>query len=396
MPETPQVARFEGGGTWGSRLPHALNAGLVADLVDESVGVRALLVVDRVAGGLCMGGLRFSPTVSAAQLARLARLMSLKFGVLGLPVGGAKAGIAGSRGPGDEAVLRRAAELLEPYLRGGYLMGEDLGTSGAEIAAMYEHAGVDPMAVVRSCGRAGGAAPAPPAELRLGDLFADSVAGSVAGTSVAAAAAAAADVAGLRLERCLVAVQGFGSVGLAAARRLQELGATIAAVADVDGTICAPGGLWLDDLERARDARGRIDRTRLSRRATLLPAGDWCRLPVEVLVPAAVEDAITADSAVWLHRRVRLVVEAANGPVTGEAEAALERRGVTVVPDFVAGAGSAGVFGLLAAGRASNLAEVTGECERLIADVTRRVVAGGPGTARERATAIAAATFRAE
>src|SRR5262245_44654600 len=82
-----------------------MTGGLQAALVDEVSGLRVLLVVDRVAGGLCMGGLRFAPQVSTAVLERLARLMSLKFGVLRLPIGGAKAGIAGSRAPGDGAVL---------------------------------------------------------------------------------------------------------------------------------------------------------------------------------------------------------------------------------------------------------------------------------------------------
>ena len=364
------------------------------ELSDPAVGLRGFLVVDRVAGGLCMGGLRFAPNVSAAQLARLARLMSLKFGVLGLPIGGAKAGIAGSRGPGDGALLRRAAELLAAHLRDGFLVGEDLGTTGAEIAAVYAHASVDPLDVVRSRAGGGAGALAASGPVDLAELLSDRVTGTVAGNGVAVAAAAAAEQIGLRLDACLVAVQGFGSVGRAAARRLRELGATIAAVADVEGTVCAPGGLDLDDLERARDVRGRIDRRRLRRPVTLLPGDDWCRLPVHVLVPAAVEDAITPDVADRLHRRVRLVVEAANAPVQAGVEARLERRGVAVVPDFVASAGSAAVFGLLATGRAATVEAVTAECDRLIADATRRVVGGdGAGTSRERATRLAEGTF---
>jgi glutamate dehydrogenase (NAD(P)+) len=363
------------------------------ELSDEALGLRGHLVIDRVAGGLCMGGLRVSPGVSVDTLTRLARLMSLKFGVLGVRIGGAKAGIVAGREPGDGALLRRAAELLEPHLRAGYLMGEDLGTTGAEIAAMYAHVQVDPVAVVRSRapGRAGPGPPGP----SLGDLFGDRVTGEVAGAGAAAAARAAAESLGLRLDRCLVAVQGYGSVGRSAAHRLAELGATVVAVADVEGTICAPGGLALEDLDEARDARGRIDRRRLRRPATLLPGADWCRLPVDVLVPAAVEDAITAEQAGRLHRRVRLIVEAANAPVPEAVEAALQRRGVVIVPDFVASAGTAGVFGLLATGRAAALDDVIAECTRRIAAATAQVV-GGEGTARERATKLAETTFRAE
>jgi glutamate dehydrogenase (NAD(P)+) len=85
-------------------------------------------VIDRVVDGLCAGGLRFAPDVSPECLRRLAGLMTLKFAVMGLRIGGAKAGIVGRRGGrSDHPLLLRAGELLKPHLEAGYLMGEDLG-----------------------------------------------------------------------------------------------------------------------------------------------------------------------------------------------------------------------------------------------------------------------------
>jgi glutamate dehydrogenase (NAD(P)+) len=92
-----------------------------------------------------------------------------------------------------------------------------------------------------------------------------------------------------------------------------------------------------------------------------------------------------------LKPTVRLVVEAANGPVTDDAEAALEARGVAVVPDFVASAGSAAAFGLLITGQVSNPEEAVAESCRRIAAATRHVVSGAASglTARERARRLA-------
>jgi glutamate dehydrogenase (NAD(P)+) len=364
------------------------------ELTDQDLDLRAFLVVDRLGSGLCAGGLRFAPSVSAAGLELLARLMTLKFGAMGVPLGGAKAGIVGTRGADrDEAVLRRTAELLEPFLRSWYLIGEDLGTRAADVLLVYEHIDLDPVRQVRDRMAARGVRLSVPAGLRAADLFNEEVAGGLAGAGVAEAAASAAEVAGLRLDRLRVAVQGFGSVGLSAARRLTELGATVVAVADRGATISAPRGLDLADLERARDRAGLIDRRRLRRPATLLAPEDWYRVPAELLVPAAVENAIGLADLPRINAAVRLVVEAANSPVTPEAEVALEQRGVAVVPDFIANAGSAAAFGILVTGGAGSLNEAVTEALRRIAAATREVLTGTGGTARQRAVALAERTF---
>jgi glutamate dehydrogenase (NAD(P)+) len=361
-------------------------------LTDERIGLIAYLVVDRVVGGLCAGGLRFAPDVSADRLRRLARLMTLKFAVMGLPIGGAKAGIVGRRrGAPDDALLRRAGELLRPHLEAGYLMGEDLGTTGDDVAAVYRHAGVDPIAMVRAHLPDGGAAVSIPDRLQPAGLLADRLVGRLAGAGVAAAVVAAAAALRLPLATLTVAIQGFGTVGLGAARGLAEAGVPIVALADERATLLDPRGLRLADLEQARDALGRIDRSRLTRPVTVLSRDDWCRVPAQVLIPAAVEDAITLETLPRLSRRLRLVVEAANAPVDPEAEALLEQAGVAVVPDFVASAGAAAGLGALASGRLRSPDDMLEEACARIASATARVLGGElPGrTARERAMSLA-------
>lgn len=118
---------------------------------------------------------------------------------------------------------------------------------------------------------------------------------------------------------------------------------TVVAVADALGTIYSPGGLDVDLLLKNRNKRGEIDRKGLPGPYRLLGRDHWLKLPVDVLVPAAVADAINEGNAGEIS--AGLIVEGANIPTTPGAEESLFRRGVQVVPDFVANSGGAGFFG---------------------------------------------------
>jgi glutamate dehydrogenase (NAD(P)+) len=130
-------------------------------------------------------------------------------------------------------------------------------------------------------------------------------------------------------------VQGFGNVGYNSARLLREAGCTIVAVSDVTGGIYNKDGLDWAQLERAkvagiplRQANGSYDH---------VSNAELLELPVEVLVPAALENQITAANADKV--RATMVVEGANGPTTPEADAILREKGIFVVPDILANAG---------------------------------------------------------
>lgn len=342
-------------------------------LDDPSSGLRGHLVVDSLRGGLCAGGLRMWPDVSEPVLARLARLMTLKFGIMALPIGGAKAGVvADPRAPGSRELLAAAGRALRPWLERCYVMGEDLGTRAEDVLTVYRHASVEPASLMPD-----GAAAAGPALRRAGPV--------VAGWGVAEAARTAAMTLGLPVESLRASVQGFGTVGGAAAGRLQRLGVRVVAVADAQGTLYQPSGLDVDELRQAVDNGGVIDRARVPARVARLRANDWCQLPAELLVPAAVENAITVETLPRVTRSARLVVEGANSPVTEEAERRLEESGVAVVPDFVANAGSAAALGLVVQGLAASEQALVAEVCRRIARATAAVVAGTGTGARQRA-----------
>jgi glutamate dehydrogenase (NAD(P)+) len=117
-------------------------------------------------------------------------------------------------------------------------------------------------------------------------------------------------------------------------------------VADIEGTIVDENGLDVPHLLSIRDRFGRVDRRRLKPGARCEPEPAWLIHPVDIMIPAAIGNAIHADNQASIN--CRLLVEAANNPVTAEAEAQLERRGITILPDFVANAAAAFLFcGLL-------------------------------------------------
>lgn len=296
----------------------------VVTVSDARTGMKGVLVIDNTARGMGKGGTRMSPTLTTGEVARLARTMTWKWAASGLFHGGAKAGILGDpASPDKERILRSFARALSNEVPAEYVFGLDMGLTENDAAIMADELG----------GR-DGAVGLPAA---LGGLPYDQL--GITGFGVAESAHAAAEVVGLELKGARVAIQGFGAVGVAAARRLVELGAVVTAVATADGTVSCDDGLELDRLLAGRLEHGDAVVSRLAGRGveTSRDPARVLEVPVEVLVPSAREDVV--DVAVAERTSARLVVEGANMPTTEQARTTLHDRGVTVVPDFIANAG---------------------------------------------------------
>ncbi|MGI5330764.1 Glu/Leu/Phe/Val family dehydrogenase [Actinomadura nitritigenes] len=293
---------------------------------DARTGMRGVLVIDNTARGMGKGGMRMSPGVTVAEVARLARVMTYKWAGADLFFGGAKAGIAADpASPDREAVLRAFVRALAQEIPARYVAGLDMGLTERDAAIVQDE-----------LGDRGAAVGTPHA---LGGMPYDEL--GVTGYGVAEAADAAARDAGLELSGARVAVQGFGAVGHAAARRLTELGATVVAVSTVHGALYDPDGLDVARLLALRAEAG--DAAVREYGGRLLDTGAELLVPADVLVPAALQDVIGEDVAARIEARI--VVEGANLPTDRPAQRVLAARGVTVVPDFVANAG-----GVVAAG----------------------------------------------
>ena len=283
---------------------------------EPRLGLQAALVVDNVACGPSIGGLRMAPDVGIAECVRLARAMTLKNAAAGLAHGGGKSVLGGDPRmppPRKEQLVRAFAHALRNET--DYIFGPDMGTDEACMAWVQDEIG-------RAVGR--------PAAI--GGIPLDEI--GATGWGIRHAADVAAPYCDLRLAGARVAIQGFGAVGRHSARFLAERGAILVAASDSQGTITDPAGLRVPDLI-ALKAEGRSVREypggqRLDREAVV-------DVECDIWIPAARPDVVREDN---VHRlKTRLVLQGANIPFTPAAERALHDRGVLVVPDFIANAG---------------------------------------------------------
>ncbi|MGZ4626102.1 MAG: Glu/Leu/Phe/Val family dehydrogenase [Kineosporiaceae bacterium] len=278
-------------------------------------GCAGYVVVDDVVLGPAIGGLRMNSTVTPAEVARLARAMTLKSAVALLPHGGAKAGI---RVPGalDADTRERVIRAFAVGIRGleDYIPGPDMGTDETVMAWIHDEIG-------RSVGL--------PAAL--GGIPLDEI--GATGYGLAACADALAEAGRLTLAGARVAIQGFGSVGRHAATFLADRGARIIAVSDTSAAVHDPDGLDVAGLLAFKASHHLADYAD----AKILDRDDLLTLDCDVLVPAAQPDVITEANADLVCAAV--VLPGANIAVTAAAEAALQARGVLCLPDFVVNAG---------------------------------------------------------
>jgi glutamate dehydrogenase (NAD(P)+) len=288
----------------------------IIQIYEPSIQLKGVLVVDNVAAGPSIGGLRIAPDVSTAECFRLARAMSLKNAAAALPHGGGKSVLyADTRLPPErkEELIRAMARALRHCQ--DYIFGPDMGTD--EVC----------MAWVKSeIGRAVGL----PREI--GGIPLDEI--GATGWGVLHATEVAAEFCGLELAGARVAVQGFGSVGQHAARFLVERGCRLVAAADSSGTVQRDGGLDVDALLELKQAgRSVVDYSD----GKILHRDEIVGVECEIWIPAARPDVLHEGNVDQL--RAKLVVSGANIPATEAAERKLEERGVLTVPDFIANAG---------------------------------------------------------
>ena len=297
-------------------LGDELGPAKVVHVHEPGIGLRATLVVDNVAAGPSMGGLRMAADVSTEECARLARAMTFKNAAAGLPHGGGKSVLYGDpRMPREkkEALIRA----LACALRGvdDYIFGPDMGTDETAMAWVHDE-----------IGRAVGL----PREL--GGIPLDELGATGFGLRHAAEIALHHLGRGLAGARC--AVQGFGSVGMHAARFLAEQGALLVAASDSHGAVADPAGLDVAALiEHKRSGKAVSDFLPKGR----IRAEELVAVECEIWIPAARPDVIRAENAPRM--RTRLVLSGANIPATDEAERILHERGIVLVPDFIANAG---------------------------------------------------------
>lgn len=324
---------------------------------------------------LAAGGLRVQAGLAEATVLRLAETMECKERLLGLAVDGAKAGIDyDPRAPGKRQALQRFVRFLRPHLRQRLSLGPDMGTTWHEIEEVARDVGLT--SVKASVARAQGL---DESEFRRRvRLLEDPVRGLTlgerrAGHALAHAALAAALDAGLCVPSLKVGIQGFGTLGRAAALSLHEAGTTVTAVADEHGCVVRHRGLDIDSLlpmpRHEPVTTGPVPRSAAGARELLF------EIPLDVLVLAASESSVDLAQAQCLD--VSVVVVGANLGLSRVLEEHLHERGVVVVPDFVGGCGgSASMDALFGAASCPSPAQVLDQLgarmRHLVTEVLRR------------------------
>ncbi len=277
-------------------------------------GFRAFLVIDNTAMGPAIGGVRVSKSVELDEVKRLARTMTLKNSMAGIPHGGGKAGIKIDPGsPEKEKAFRWFARMIEKIDE--YIPGPDMGSDETCMAWVYDE-------IQRAVGL--------PEEI--GGLPVDKL--GATGFGIVECAMVATRYLGIELKNSRVVIQGYGSVGRAVARFISERGARVIAVSDSKGTIFNPDGIDVNILDKVKSEKKSV---------VFYPAGERMSLDeiftidCDVLVPAATPDVINMKNVDKI--RTKLIIEAANIPITEEAEDYLFKKGILFIPDFVANAG---------------------------------------------------------
>jgi glutamate dehydrogenase/leucine dehydrogenase len=279
--------------------------------------------------GPSKGGIRFDPGVNLDEVKALAAWMTWKCAVVDIPYGGAKGGVKCNpreMSAGEVERLMRAYTLAMVDIFGADkdIPAPDMGTGPREMAWLMDEysrtQGMTVNAVVTG------------KPIVLGGSLGRTEA---TGRGVMVATLAAMGKLKINPYNATCAVQGFGNVGMWAARLLEERGLKVVAISDLSGAYYNEAGIHVDSAVKFRDGNnGTLDGYT---EAQKINGGDILTLPVDILVPAATEDVITVSNAKKIQ--AKLIVEGANGPTSSKADSIIYDKGISVVPDILANAG---------------------------------------------------------
>jgi len=305
-----------------------LTVSIPVKMDDGSVRVfQGYRVQHSIARGPSKGGIRYHPGVTIDEVKALAMWMTWKCAVVNIPFGGAKGGItvdpkALSLGENERMTRRFTSEISILLGPDRDIPAPDVYTNSQTMAWM-----MDTYSMTRGATTLGVVTGKP---LSVGGSAGRNEA-TAEGCFVAIEEAAKRQ--GLALKGATAAVQGFGNAGSFVAKFLAEAGAKVVAVSDSAGGIHNAKGLDLEAIAAAKARKGSVTNGRGDR----IGNDELLELPVDILVPAALEGVITRKNASKI--RARIVAEAANGPTTPDADDILRRKGIIVIPDILANAG---------------------------------------------------------
>ncbi|GMQ26058.1 Glu/Leu/Phe/Val dehydrogenase [Algoriphagus sp. oki45] len=280
--------------------------------------------------GPAKGGIRFAPDVHLDEVRALAAWMTWKCAVVDIPYGGGKGGVRCnpremSKGEIERLMRAYTMAMIDVFGPDKDIPAPDMGTGPREMAwLMDEYSKAHGMTV--------------PAVVTGKPLVLGGSLGRTEATGRGVMVSALSAMQKLKINpfQATCAVQGFGNVGSWAAQLLEERGLKITAISDHTGAFYNEKGINIEEAIKHKEANnGTLEGFKGG--DLMENPGDLLTLDVDVLVPAALEDVITAANADKI--RAKLIVEGANGPTSAKADAIINDKGIMAVPDILANAG---------------------------------------------------------
>ena len=301
---------------------------------------RGFRVQHNDAKGPCKGGIRFHPQETADTVRALSMWMTWKCAVVDIPLGGGKGGVICD--PHDLS-LNEQERLCRGWIR---QIIQDIGpvrdVPAPDVMTNSQHMlwMMDEYQTIKA-GQYPGIITGKPVELggSLGRTEAT-------GYGLVYILREALKELNIDINESKAAIQGYGNVARYAAELFSEYGGKVIAVSCWDQKdSCAYSyykkeGIDLDELNKITDRFGTIDKNKAEKIGIkVLPGEDWLKKEANVLIPAALENSITVENVNDIPKSVKVIISGANGPITPEAEDTLIKKGVVVIPDFLANAG---------------------------------------------------------
>lgn len=291
----------------------------IIKIYDPKIGMKGFLVIDNTVLGPGKGGIRMTSDISEKEVLRLARTMTWKNALAGIHFGGAKAGIVWSGGNEKlkKSFIQSFAQKIKMFIPKFYIAGPDVNTGKKEMLWFTES--------INNLHSATGK------PLSVGGLPHEL--GST-GFGVAWATKIAAKIINIDIKNATIAIHGFGNVGIFAYKYLTEMGATIVALSNRNTAIYNKKGLDARIIEKLIKDKKPLNEYPQSSHIDL---DKFWGIRVNILIPASVTDVINNSNKNKI--RAKIIVEGGNIPMSEQIEKELFKKGILIVPDFVANAG---------------------------------------------------------
>ncbi len=302
----------------------------VVEVYDPVLGMEGFLVIDNTTLGPGKGGIRMTHNVTVDEVNRLARTMTWKNALADIPFGGAKAGIVWHGGSPElkKKFVQSFARAISVFMPKKYIAGPDVNSGEEEMKWFVEATGNWRTATGKPANYCMQLFGGKGEKCGIPHEFGSTGFGVVESTEMAA------EFAGIPLKNATVAIHGFGNVGTFAYQFLMEKRAKITALADRSGNFFSKNGF--DKKIIAKVIKDKLSLANVFPKYKVKDKDFW-GLPVDILIPASVTDVINDSNKNTV--RAKIIVEAGNIPMSEKIEKEFFKKGILIVPDFVANAG---------------------------------------------------------